>query len=174
MFKELFESPKIIYQLNDKYIDVELIKPLDKAIQSGSTYDVGNEIIQIPVSKTENIFAWVKNNEIIGALKTTSIGIKNIPYTEITLSKKFKLKGFLNHILPVVEKETKSLIISGEEHTSDSIAIWNKFSKFPERYNITSVKALNKKTGKYIPIVKNQIWGTYDSFKNKRIVLSFK
>jgi hypothetical protein len=171
-FKEfVLEIPKTIPEVNSKYIDLKLTKEIQKAIKEDSFFKITDEVIQIPLSLTESIYCLVLHNVIQGAVRTKYLQIQET-YVEIYLSKKYKkdFKGFLSKILPIISKEEHKNVISGDEFTGDSVAAWLSIMKNVNFY------VINTKTKERIYVddfVKNQTFGKYDKFKDKRIVIEF-
>ncbi len=171
------EAPKIIPELNDKFLDIKMTQKIKKGINSGEYIKLSNknDIFVFPLSRTESIYTLSVQNEIIGAVLITLIDIKGQIYSEVTLSKRYseEQKGFLKLILPIIQKDTRHKIISGDEHTPESIAVWIKFLRTKEKYNIQNVKVIDL-NGEEIKPIKNIIWGKGDKYKEKRVILDFR
>jgi hypothetical protein len=136
-------------------------------------YEKHNNVLVFRMGLTKTIYSLLKNNKIEGAIEVNIIGIRGVSYDEITLSKRYQEgKGLLKTLLPFINNDQDRDIISGSEHTQDSVAVWYKMMKDPSYVNAKESKIINEK-GEELPKEKNKIWGPSDKFKDKRVVITF-
>jgi len=136
-----------------------------------------NKFLVIRLSLTSTLYAIMKEKEVIGAVQTNIIGIENKAYDEISLSKKYiynkETKGLSKKIFEFIHYDQKRDIISADEHSTDSIALWYSILKnnsLGEEVIAVDIKG-NKL--KIPPKIKNQIWVRDNAFKNKRVIIKF-
>jgi len=171
---ELNELPKTILSLDDEYIDSNL---LDIILKEGNRiFHKKDNFYSVPISMTSSLYFAKEDNVVIGVVKANAKGIRGVKYAEIELSKRYSTekrhKGFLIDILKIIAESTNSMILSGDEFTSDSSAVWYKYFKNPSKYGISKSYAIDIDNGEQLH-TKNKIIGKDEKFKRKRFALEF-
>ena len=173
------EMPKIFTsELNPRYIDKNILIPLDKATKEKTIFDTGikvgdKHLAVVATSKFNNIYAVGDENGFIGATSVDIFNADKKSYYKIKITKKFRdrMENFLIDTYIGISKDLNNYIFTDDTQSVASSKMWKKMVSNPKKYNI-DVKIL--KSFKEIEMDLEDIWGYEDNYMNVLVGIKYK